>query len=76
MDALAFQVESEAGNVMLYLGEMAVLCRELLTLNMSNFNTIHCFALLITAVLSKVRPGVPDQPMDQFIECLRVAREH
>jgi hypothetical protein len=75
VDALTFQVASKAGNVMQNLGEMADLCRELLTLDTSNFNTTRCFTLFITALLSNILPGVQNQPMDQSIECLRVARE-
>jgi hypothetical protein len=76
VNALAFQVESKAGNTMQNLGEMADLCRELLTLDMPNFNTTRCFFLFMKALLPKIRPGVPDQPLDPLIECLRVAREH
>lgn len=57
VDALAYQVELEAGNIMQNIGEMAVLCRELLTLDMSdsNIRTTHSIILLDGAVLSKSR---------------------
>jgi len=74
VDALAFQVELETGNVMQNIGEMAVLCRELLTLEMSDVDITHSITLLASAVLSKIRPEVLDQPLDQLIECLRAAR--
>ncbi|KAH9017633.1 CHAT domain-containing protein [Lactarius pseudohatsudake] len=69
--ALVVQVMFEVGNVMQSIGEMAVLCRELLALNMS---TTHTVALFATVVLSKFRPEDPDQPLDQVIECLRAAK--
>ena len=34
---LAFQVEFETGNVMQHIEEMAILCRELLTMDASKF---------------------------------------
>ena len=78
VDALAYQVELEAGNIMQNIGEMAVLCRELLTLDMSdsNIRTTHSIILLDGAVLSKIEEMVLDQPLDQIIECLRAARRH
>src|SRR6266702_7010687 len=79
VDALALQVELEAGNVMQNVEEMAVLCRELLTLDMSVVDitrTSRAISPFVGAVLSKIRPGVPDQPLDQVIECLRAARKH
>ncbi|KAF8265304.1 hypothetical protein EI94DRAFT_1804545 [Lactarius quietus] len=83
IDALACQVELGAGGVMVNLGEMAVLCRELLTSNTPSIFTDMPIAQFLVALLSnlKVSPpelGVwdPDQPVDQFIECLRAAREY
>jgi CHAT domain-containing protein/tetratricopeptide (TPR) repeat protein len=81
IDALAFQVELKSGNVMANLAEMADLCRELLTLDTPNDHTTMSFALFLVALLSNLKvipPEVwdPDQPVDQFIECLRAAREH
>ncbi|KAH9007866.1 hypothetical protein EDB84DRAFT_160194 [Lactarius hengduanensis] len=31
---------------------------------------------ILTVVSSKIRPWVPDQPLSQVFECLRLAREH
>jgi hypothetical protein len=81
IDALAFQVELKSGNVMANLAEMADLCRELLTLDTPNDHTTMPFALFLVALLSNLKvmpPEVwdPDQPVDQFIEYLRAAREH
>ena len=76
VEALAIQVELEAGNVMENIGEMAVLCRELLTLDSSNANTISSFTHFFGAVLSKMHLPFPDQPMEQIIECLRTGRAH
>ncbi|KAH8995801.1 CHAT domain-containing protein [Lactarius hatsudake] len=67
--ALVVQVMFETGNVMQSIGEMGVLCRELLTLNMS---TSHAVTLFASVVLSKFGPGGPDQPLDQLIEWLRM----
>ena len=72
--ALAFQVMLEDRDVMQNIGEMGVLCRELLTSNVSKSATT-LVTLTCKVVFSKIRMGVPDQPLDQLIECLRVARE-
>ncbi|KAH9162081.1 hypothetical protein EDB89DRAFT_670304 [Lactarius sanguifluus] len=74
--SLVIQVISEAGNVMRNIGEMAGLCHELLTSDMSHIYTTHAVTLFVTVVLFKFRPWEPDQPLDQVIECLRVATEH
>ncbi|KAI9452960.1 CHAT domain-containing protein [Lactarius psammicola] len=76
LEALAVQVKLEAGNVMRKIGEMAALCHELLTLDMSDVDTTRSIYLFAMAVLSKIRLGVPDQPLDQLIECLRAARKY
>ena len=75
VDALAFQVVLEAGNVMQNFREMAVLCRELLTLDKSDIDTTHLIHLIHGVVASKLRMGVPDKPLDELIECLRAARK-
>ena len=64
-----FKVELEAGNVIQNIGEMAVLCRELLTLDMSDFDTARSITLFARAVLLKISPWVPDQPLDQLVDC-------
>lgn len=74
VDALAIQVESKAGNVIEIIGEMAVLCRELLALEVSNVHTTRPFTLFYTVLLPNFRLVVLEQqPLDQIIECLRVA---
>ena len=74
MDALAIQVEWGARNLMQNIGEMAVLCHELLALDISNVNTTRSFHLFFMTLLSKIHLPVPEQPMGQVIECLRAAR--
>ena len=78
VDALAFQVEFETGNVRQSLGEMADLYRELLTLDVSNIDTLSSFSLFLDAVWSENSSSGPlaDQPLDQIIQCLRVASLH
>ena len=78
---LAYQVDSEAGDVMENLGEMAVLCRELLTLDTLNVQILTTFSLLFVTLLCNLKHSPPDvwvldQPVDEFIEFLRAAREH
>jgi hypothetical protein len=71
--SLALQVELEAGNVMQNIREIAILSRDLLTMDTSNIDTTHLIDLLWNVVLLKFRPNVPDLPLDEFIECLRAA---
>ena len=73
VEALAIQVEWGARNEMQNIGEMAALCRELLTLDMTDANTTRSFTLFFMAFLSKIHLPAPHQPMEQVIECLRVA---
>jgi CHAT domain-containing protein/tetratricopeptide (TPR) repeat protein len=73
VDALAFQVEWKVGNVTQNIGEMAALCRELLT---SNIDITHPITLIYEVVRKEIRPWVQDQPLEQLIECLRVVRKH
>jgi CHAT domain-containing protein len=74
--ALALQVTLEAGNVMQNIREIAVLSRELLTLDTSDVDARDLILLIYNAVKSAIRPGVPAQPLDELIECLRAARRH
>ncbi|KAI9433869.1 hypothetical protein H4582DRAFT_2081560 [Lactarius indigo] len=76
MDALASQAESKAGNVMQNIREMTTLCRELLTSDVSDGDTTRSITRFARTVSSQIRPWVPDQPLDQVIECLRLARKH
>ncbi|KAH9000388.1 hypothetical protein EDB92DRAFT_1831008, partial [Lactarius akahatsu] len=73
VDALAFQVESETGNVMQNVGEMAILCRELLT---SDLDITRSIIVIYEVVRKRIRPWVLDQPLDQLIECLRAVGKH
>jgi CHAT domain-containing protein len=72
--ALASQVMLEARDVMQNIGEMVVLCGELLSSNLSEAAATLLVTLTCKVVFSKIRMGVPDQPLDQLIKCLRVAR--
>jgi len=80
VDVLACQVELEAGNVMQNIEEMAVSCHELLTSDPSGEDSGDDIAQSVTTlsevVWSKIRPLVPDQPLNPVIGCLRLARVH
>ena len=73
---LAFQAVSQASNIMQNIEEMAVLCHELLTSDLSDDDTTSSITFFSRVVSSKISPPVPDQPLDQVIECLRLARMH
>jgi hypothetical protein len=74
IQTLSLRVNLEAENVMQNIREMAVLSRELLTLDTSDVDTDHLITLVWAAVTSKIRPGVLDQPLDDLIEFLRAAK--
>ena len=78
VNALAVQVKLEVANMMEDIGEMAVLFRELLTSDASEDETTHLVNLLTSTcdvVFSKLSKNLGlDQPPDQLIECLRLAR--
>ena len=74
MDTLAWQVELEAGNAMQNIRDMAVLCHELLTSDTSDVDAARIVHLIYMVVVSKIRTDVLDQPLDNLIKCLRVAR--
>jgi hypothetical protein len=74
--ALALQVGLEAGNVMQNIREIAILSRELLTLETSDIDTTRLINLIHGVVESKICPGVPNQPLDELIEFLQAARKH
>ncbi|KAH9017629.1 hypothetical protein EDB85DRAFT_661973 [Lactarius pseudohatsudake] len=61
LDTLCVQVNLEAGNVMQEIGEMAVLCHELLTSesDASEDETTHAVTLIYEVVVSKIRPRGP-----------------
>ncbi|KAI9441138.1 hypothetical protein BJY52DRAFT_1217028 [Lactarius psammicola] len=74
VDVLGSQVELEAGNVLQNIEEMAVLCHELLTSDPSSDETTLSVTTLSNVVQSKLPLFIQGQPMDQLIECLRLAR--
>ena len=76
VQTLALQVELEAGNMMQNIREMTVLSHELLTMETSDINATRIIDLIWQVVQSKIHIGVPDQPLDELIECLRVAMKH
>jgi hypothetical protein len=63
----------QAGNVMQNIREIAILSRELLTVETSDIDTTHLILLLYEVSLSKECIGVSGQSLDELIECLRVA---
>ncbi|KAH9052214.1 hypothetical protein EDB87DRAFT_1581906 [Lactarius vividus] len=75
VDALACQVEFGANNLMQCIEEMAVLCHELLTSNPSDDNTTRSISRFAAVVSSEITLWAPDQPLNQVIECLRLARQ-
>ena len=56
--------------------EMAALCGELFALDMLDDDITHSITRFALIVRSKIRLRVPDQPLDQLIECLGAARKH
>ena len=76
VEALAYQVKWGVENTMQNIGEMAALCQELLTSNISDDSITRAITVFARAALEQLRPWVLDQPLDQAIECLRVARKH
>ena len=73
INALVLQLELEAGNTSQNIREMAVLSRELL--ETSDVDATLYIITIHVAVISKFRPAVPGQPLDEVIEFLRVARK-
>jgi hypothetical protein len=71
--SLALQVDLEAGNVMQSIREIAILSRELFTVETSDIDTTRLINLIWELVRSNSRLDVPDQPLDELIECLRAA---
>ncbi|KAI9452964.1 CHAT domain-containing protein [Lactarius psammicola] len=74
VDVLGSQVELEAGNELQKIEEMAVLCHELLTSDPSSNETTLSVTTLSDVVQSKIPLFIQGRPMDQLIECLRLAR--
>jgi hypothetical protein len=74
VEALAFQVKSETGNAMQDIGEMTVLCHELLTSKAPDRFTLPAIVHYTDAVFYKFRVWDPDLPLDQVIEYLQLAK--
>ncbi|KAH9013475.1 hypothetical protein EDB85DRAFT_2219210 [Lactarius pseudohatsudake] len=64
VDALAYQVEPEARNVMQCIEEMAVLCHELLTLEASDDHTTSSITLFARVVSSKIT--IRQRPVERY----------
>jgi CHAT domain-containing protein len=73
---LALQVELEAGNMMQNIREIAILSRELFAAETSDIDNTQLIDFIGLVVSSKICPCVPDQPLDELIECLRAAMKH
>ncbi|KAN0140706.1 CHAT domain containing protein [Lactarius tabidus] len=73
---LEFQMELKASDVVQTLVEMAVLTHELLTSDPSSANTTSAIAHFVGALSHKLPLPFPDQPLNQIIKCLRLARMH
>ena len=73
VDALALQVELDAGNVMQNIREMAVLSRELL--ETFDIDATHLVVRIHALLIPRIHLGVPDQPLDELIEFSRVAKK-
>ncbi|KAI9433837.1 hypothetical protein H4582DRAFT_949358 [Lactarius indigo] len=74
VNVLVIQVKFEASSVLQKIEEMAVLCHELLTSDPFDDNTIISVTHFSKLVVSKICLPVPDQPLGQIIECLRLVR--
>ncbi|KAF8259677.1 CHAT domain-containing protein [Lactarius quietus] len=73
---IALDMKLETGNTMQNIREIAVLCGGLFDWRTSGVDTTLLINLVSSIVLSKISPNVPDQPLDELIECLRAARRH
>ena len=76
IDVLAYHVQLGIGNVMEHIEEMGVLCRELLSSDMAGVDTTQPIIFFAKVVSSKIRSWIPDQVLDQIIECLRAVRKY
>ena len=74
VEALVFQMELNACDTVKTLEEMAVLTHELLTSDPSNSLTTRTVTLFSRALSPHLINPIPDQPLNQIIECLRLAR--
>ncbi|KAN0141152.1 CHAT domain containing protein [Lactarius tabidus] len=78
VEALEFQLESKASDVVQTLEEIAVLTLDLLDLDPSSVNTTSTIELFVKALSTGFRfpDPFPDQSLNQIINCLRSARIH
>ena len=74
VETLVFQMELNATDTVKTLEEMAVLTHELLTSDPSNPLTTRTVTLFARALSPHLPNPFPDQPLNQIIECLRLAR--
>ena len=76
VDTLELQMELKASDVVETLEEMTTLTQELLTSDPSNDYTTRASTCFARAVRHKL-PEIPlDRPLNEIIECLRLARVH
>jgi CHAT domain-containing protein len=76
VETLAFQMESNASDAVQTLEEMAFLTHELLTSDPSSDSSTCASACFTGAVAHKLPDSFPDQPLNQIIKCLRLAKMH
>ena len=74
VETLALQVELESGNVMQNIREIAILSRELF--ERSDVDATYLICLIHEFVWPRIGPYDGDQPLDELIGCMRVARKH
>jgi CHAT domain-containing protein len=75
IQALAVQVQLEAGHGTQNTGQMVVLCRELLTISVDSGFPVDPFVSLNQALDAESIRGQPIQLLDEVIECLRDAEK-
>jgi tetratricopeptide (TPR) repeat protein len=72
---LAIQKELKTGDIVQTLQEMSILTHELLASDPSSTFTTHAITAFVQALFVIPDP-FPDQPLNQIIECLRLAMTH
>ena len=58
------------------IGEMTALCRKLFASDVADGDNTHIITLFSGVIKPTIRPWVPDLPLDQFIDFLRLVRAH
>jgi CHAT domain-containing protein len=76
VETLALQMELKASDVVQTLQEMAILTHELLTSDPSSDDTTSTITLFAGALGPKFPEPFPEEPLNQIIKCLRLARQH